>query len=86
MKVESAEAQERIRKRLRRIEGQVRGVERMVEEGRDCRDIVQQLSAIRAAVQQTGVDVMRVYAAQCLTDPDIDNEEMIEYLTRALTA
>src|SRR5690606_41708797 len=70
MKVESPEARDRIRNRLRRIEGQVRGVQRMLDDGRDCQEIVQQLAAIRAAVQQAGLDVMRVYAAQCLSDPN----------------
>ena len=42
-------SKEDILKRLRRIEGQVRGVARMVEEDRDCREVIQQLAAIRAA-------------------------------------
>jgi len=84
MKVESPEARDRIRNRLRRIEGQVRGVQRMLDDGRDCQEIVQQLAAIRAAVQQAGLDVMRVYAAQCLSDPDADVEAMVEYLTGTL--
>jgi len=85
MKVESAEARERINHRLRRIEGQVRGVQRMLDEGRDCQEIVQQLAAVRAAVQQAGLDVMRVYASQCLKDPGSDDEEMVEYLMKALS-
>ncbi|NLH08112.1 MAG: metal-sensitive transcriptional regulator [Chloroflexi bacterium] len=84
MKVESPEARDRIRNRLRRIEGQVRGVQRMLDDGRDCQEIVQQLAAIRAAVQQAGLDVMRVYAAQCLSDPTADVEAMVEYLTGTL--
>ena len=56
-------------KRLRRIEGQVRGVSRMVEEDRDCREIVQQLAAVRAAAQQVGLLVARSYACQCVSAP-----------------
>ncbi|MBU6334679.1 MAG: metal-sensitive transcriptional regulator [Chloroflexi bacterium] len=52
--------------RLRRIEGQVRGVARMVEEQRDCRDIVTQLSAVRAAVSSLSGMVAEAYARQCL--------------------
>ena len=41
-----------IRMRLRRIEGQIRGVLRMMEEGKDCKDVVVQMSAIRSAVDR----------------------------------
>ena len=74
-------------KRLRRIEGQVRGVQRMLDEERDCRDIVQQLAAIRSAVHQVGLEVMRIYASQCLNDPDstTSDEELLDYLVGALS-
>jgi DNA-binding FrmR family transcriptional regulator len=58
-----------LQKRLRRIEGQVRGVARMVDEDRDCREIVQQLAAIRAATHQVGLLVARSYACQCMAQP-----------------
>jgi DNA-binding FrmR family transcriptional regulator len=60
---------EELQKRLRRIEGQVRGVARMVDEDRDCREIVQQLAAIRAATHQVGLLVARSYACQCMSEP-----------------
>lgn len=53
-------------KRLRRIEGQVRGVAKMVEEDRACADVVQQLAAIRAAVHQASLLMVRDYASECL--------------------
>lgn len=62
-----AAAREDVKKRLRRIEGQVRGVLRMVEEGRDCQELLQQLVAIRSAVQQASVVVARSYAGECLS-------------------
>ena len=43
-----------LRKRLRRAAGQVQGVERMLEEGRECRDVVTQLSAATKALEQPG--------------------------------
>jgi DNA-binding FrmR family transcriptional regulator len=58
-----------LQKRLKRIEGQVRGVARMVDEDRDCREIVQQLAAIRAATHQVGLLVTRSYACQCMAAP-----------------
>jgi DNA-binding FrmR family transcriptional regulator len=86
MHVQSDEARIRIRKRLNRIEGQVRGVNRMLDEDRDCREVVQQLSAVRAAVHQTGLELMRVYAAQCLTDEagEPSDEEVVDYLVTTL--
>jgi DNA-binding FrmR family transcriptional regulator len=41
-------------KRLRRLEGQIRGVQRMIEEGKDCTDVVTQLSACKAALDRVG--------------------------------
>ncbi len=86
MDVRSPEAREQINNRLRRIEGQVRGIQRMVDEGRDCRDVVQQLAAVRAAVHQVGLEVMRIYAGQCLADPEgaADEQEVLEYLITTL--
>ena len=51
--------------RLRRIEGQARGVQRMVQEGRDCAEIVHQLAAMRAAVHGAGVLLLKRYARDC---------------------
>ena len=45
---------EDVRKRLRRVAGQVQGVERMLAEGRECRDVVTQLSAASKALEQAG--------------------------------
>jgi DNA-binding FrmR family transcriptional regulator len=68
----SAVARDNLVKRLQRMEGQVRGVCHMVEEGRDCQDILTQLAAIRGALHQISVMVVQEYAVHCLTDPDTD--------------
>jgi CsoR family transcriptional regulator, copper-sensing transcriptional repressor len=60
---------EELKKRLHRIEGQVRGVAKMIEDDRDCKEVVQQLTAIRSAVQQVSLLVVRAYAADCLLSP-----------------
>ena len=44
-----------LRKRLRRVAGQVQGIERMLDEGRECRDIVTQISAANRALEQAGL-------------------------------
>lgn len=54
------------RKRLNRIEGQVRGVTRMVEEDRYCIDIITQISAIRAALRRVEEEILREHVAHCV--------------------
>jgi DNA-binding FrmR family transcriptional regulator len=53
-------------RRLRRIEGQVRGIARMVEEERYCIDVVTQVSAARAALRRVEEEVLRDHVAQCV--------------------
>src|SRR5260221_12240476 len=53
-------------KRLHRIEGQARGLSRMVEEDRYCIDVVTQISAVRAALRAMEDEVMRDHAAHCI--------------------
>jgi DNA-binding FrmR family transcriptional regulator len=53
-------------KRLSRIEGQVRGLARMVEEERYCIDIVTQISAVRAALRRVEEEVLRDHIASCV--------------------
>jgi len=64
----SAEAKVDVGKRLKRLEGQVRGVQKMLEEDRECQEIVQQLAAIRSAAHQASLLLVRSYAAECLMD------------------
>ncbi len=66
--------------RLRRIEGQIRGLQRMVEEGRDCAAILTQLMAIRAALDAVGRAVVREYMNGCLESAD--TEEAREKIVR----
>ena len=53
-------------KRLSRIEGQVRGLSRMVEEGRYCIDILNQIQAIKAALKRVEEEVLKGHAAHCV--------------------
>jgi DNA-binding FrmR family transcriptional regulator len=55
-------------KRLRRAEGQIGGVIRMIEEGRDCTEIVTQLAAVSKAIDRAGFAVIATGLRQCLTD------------------
>lgn len=54
-------------KRLRRAEGQIRGVIAMLEEGRDCADVVTQLAAVSRALDRAGFKIIASGLQQCLT-------------------
>ncbi len=54
------------RKRLNRIEGQVRGLARMVEEDRYCIDVITQIAAVRAALARVEQEVLRDHVAHCV--------------------
>jgi CsoR family transcriptional regulator, copper-sensing transcriptional repressor len=84
---EPAGSKEDLTKRLRRIEGQVRGVAKMVEEDRGCLELIQQLAAIRAATHQVSLLIVRSYASQCLTEPLEGDEQQaaVEDLITALS-
>jgi DNA-binding FrmR family transcriptional regulator len=56
--------------RLRRAEGQVRGVQRLLDEGADCKAVMTQLSAAQAALHRAGLRLMASGMRECLADPD----------------
>ena len=81
-----------IRKRLSRIEGQVRGIARMVDEDRYCIDIVTQLGAIRAALRGVEEEILRDHVAHCvehaITSGDKEDQrrkiaELMDVMARA---
>lgn len=55
-------------RRLKRIEGQVRGVVRMIEEDRYCIDVLQQVNAVKAALLKVESEVLKAHAATCIDD------------------
>jgi CsoR family transcriptional regulator, copper-sensing transcriptional repressor len=61
-----SEAKTKVTKRLQRIEGQVRGLTRMVDEDRYCIDVVTQISAVRAALRRVEEEVLRDHVAHCV--------------------
>jgi CsoR family transcriptional regulator, copper-sensing transcriptional repressor len=56
-------------KRLKRIEGQTRGVQKMVEEDRGCAEILHQLTAINEAVRSVSLMLAEEYAVECMQSP-----------------
>lgn len=66
---------------LKRIEGQVRGVSKMIEEDRYCIDIVTQIEAVRAALAKVEADLLRQHLQHCvhkaMTSKDLDAQERV---------
>jgi DNA-binding FrmR family transcriptional regulator len=72
-------------KRLRRVEGQVRGVQNMVEEDRYCIDVLTQIAAIQAALDKVALGLMDDHARHCVIDgPAALKEERTEELMAAV--
>jgi len=87
-----AQAKASVTKRLKRIEGQVRGLVRMVEDDRYCIDIVTQLSAARAALRRAEEEILADHVAHCVehaiasgnkADQRRKIAELIDVVTRA---
>ena len=68
--------------RLRRIEGQVRGVQRMVEDDRYCIDVVTQISAIEGALEKVALGLLDSHTRHCVLGPE--SEELREERTEEL--
>ena len=85
-----AAIKERNQKRLRRIEGQVRGLQKMVEEDRYCPDILTQVSSVHEALRSVGRELMRNHLKHCATsairagerEADAMYDELVEMMYR----
>lgn len=68
---------DRLQSRLNRVEGQVRGVSRMLEDQRPCIEVLQQLASVQAALRGVTKDVLRNYLERCATDAIKSGEDAI---------
>jgi DNA-binding FrmR family transcriptional regulator len=59
-----------LRKRLHRVAGQIEGIERMLDAGRECRDVVTQISAATKALEQAGFRLVAAGLTYCLAYPE----------------
>jgi CsoR family transcriptional regulator, copper-sensing transcriptional repressor len=77
-----------VQTRLRRIEGQIRGVQRMVDEDRYCIDVLTQVSAVKAALDGVALVLLRDHVEHCVTDAvragGGEGEEKVQELTDAI--
>ena len=72
------EGKDQLLKRLRRIEGQVRGLQRMVEEDRYCADILTQISSVHEALRAVGRELMRNHLKHCASSAIRSGEDDAE--------
>ncbi len=77
-------SKEQLLKRLSRIEGQVRGVQSMVNEERYCIDVLTQISAIRAALDKVALGLVDEHARNCVREPGGDPEAHVDELMGTL--
>jgi len=65
--------------RLKRAQGQIAGIVRMIEEGRDCEDVITQLAAVSRALDRAGFAIIATGLQQCMTDGEqqaVDRDQM----------
>ncbi len=66
--------------RLKSIEGQARGIQRMLDEDRDCQEIIDQLTALRAASHAATIEALEAFVTQCFKAGNEDPEMIITHL------
>ncbi len=86
MEENNAVSKENMLKRLRRIEGQVKGISKMIEEDKSCVDILTQVAAVRAAINKVGGLILESHSKSCIekavfTD---DREKAMEELSKTM--
>ncbi len=70
--------------RLRRIEGQIRGLQRMIEEQRECEDLMTQLMAVRSGLEQVSLILLEHHVRDCLLADAPLTEETVQGLQQTL--
>ena len=70
--------------RMKRVEGQIRAIIRMMEEGKECRDVVTQLSAARSALDRASTIIVAKNLEQCIITAQQDGEDTAETVEEAI--
>ena len=77
-------SREAVVKRLKRIEGQIRGLQKMVADERDCESIVTQLAAVRSAIDSVGALVLNNYIKICASRSNKSDRDVYESMVRVV--
>lgn len=75
---------DQVKNRMKRMEGQMRGILKMMEEGRDCKAVITQLSAVRSAVDRTVGVIVSTNLLECVQKAEGDDEKMNEVIQEAV--
>jgi DNA-binding FrmR family transcriptional regulator len=81
---EMQKERKKILDRLRRIEGQVRGLQRLIENEAECVNVLVQVAAVTAALKRTGTAILSAHMEQCLKEASNGHGEGLEGLKKAL--
>ncbi|QTN00263.1 metal-sensing transcriptional repressor [Sediminibacillus dalangtanensis] len=73
-----------MKNRMKRIEGQVRGLVRMMEEQKDCRDVVTQMSAVRSALDKTAALIVSTNLERCIREEQEAGESSEDLIKEAV--
>jgi DNA-binding FrmR family transcriptional regulator len=86
MSERKTESKEELLKRLRRIEGQVKGIQRMIEEDKSCTEILTQVAAVRAAINRAGSLILEKHSMTCIQNAASaeDKSEALAELTKTM--
>lgn len=82
--MDSAEARDNMVLRLKKIEGQVKGIQRMLDDGRACQDILTQLIAIRSGIEQVGLMMLDTQIERCMGEAAQGDKEKVKSLQQTL--
>ena len=77
-------SKEMLVKRLKRTEGQIRGIQKMIENGRECESVVTQLAAARSAIETVAGLILKNYMKFCFNDETNPERAEIESLSRSI--
>lgn len=86
MAEKEVESKEDLLKRLRRIEGQVKGIQRMIEEEKGCMEVLTQVAAVRAAINKAGCLILEKHSMTCIEKAAAsdDKKQSMEDLVKAM--
>ncbi|GGA22709.1 MULTISPECIES: metal-sensitive transcriptional regulator [Psychrobacillus] len=78
------EYNDQLKNRVKRMEGQLRGILKMMEENKDCKDVITQLSAVRSAVDRTIGVIVSSNLVECVQDAEKNGEKTDELIKEAV--
>lgn len=78
------EYDEKVKNRVKRVEGQVRGLLKMMEDNKDCKDVIVQMSAAKAALDRTAALIVSTNLEQCIREARDNDESSQEIIQEAV--